>query len=59
MYMGITEESRKVSQLKSWARRTLVNFCEKQAMIQFETIPRIVSARGRAEVPEKPTDTFI
>ena len=33
-------------------------FCEKQAMIQFETIPRIVSARGRAEVPEKPTDTF-
>ena len=43
---------------ESIATEEMVNFCEKQAMIQFETIPRIVSARGRAEVPEKPTDTF-
>ena len=57
-YMGITEDTRKVALLKSWAGRTLLNFWEKEARIQFVTIPRIEAAGGQAAVPEIPADTF-
>ena len=57
-YMGITEDTRKVALLKSWAGRTLLNFWEKEARIQFETIPRIEAAGDQAAVPEIPADTF-
>ena len=57
-YMGITEDTRKVALLKSWAGRTLLNFWEKEARIQFVTIPRIEAAGGQEAVPEIPADTF-
>ena len=57
-YMGITEDTRKVALLKSWAGRTLLNFWEKEARIQFVTIPRIEAAGDQAAVPEIPADTF-
>ena len=57
-YMGITEDTRKVALLKSWAGRTLLNFWEKEARIQFVTTPRTEAAGGRAAVPEIPADTF-
>ena len=57
-YMGITEDTRKVALLKSWAGRTFLNFWKKEARIHLEKIPRIPAAGGQDEVPEIPADTY-
>ena len=34
-YMVIADNKRKVAPLKSWAGKTLLNFCEKEVQIRF------------------------
>ena len=57
-YMGISDNKQKVALLRSWAGRELLNFWEKEARIQFTTIPAVEATDGVAAVAEIPADTF-
>ena len=57
-YMGISDNKQKVALLRSWAGRELLNFWEKEARIQFTTIPAVEATDGVAAVAEITADTF-
>ena len=62
-YMGISDNKQKVALLRSWAGRELLNFWEKEARIQFTTIPAVEATDGYSQsamtiFSEIPADTF-
>lgn len=57
-FMGITEEKKKISLLRSWAGKVLLNFWDKEVRISWKAVPAIPGGHDQQAVAAVPADSY-
>ena len=57
-FMGIVENAKKISLLRSWAGKVLLNYWDKEVRIRWTSSPTIPAGQDQIEVPNVPADSY-
>ena len=57
-FMGIVENAKKISLLRSWAGKVLLNYWDKEVRIRWTSSPTIPAGQDQIEVPAVPADSY-